>query len=167
MHKSHLAVLGALLVLCATGAQGKQKDLVVTGPPTLSQWTFHVGAMLSRSMASTAYSLEQSADEGIVAVRFRCTEDGRPGEVAVARSSGSPRIDEAAVRAVRWIKTLHPLPEGLHPSQRYEAVMLYALTQASHDRQIAAIRSEAARRNAWIDNTTGRLALGVHLVPSS
>jgi protein TonB len=43
----------------------------------------------------------QAGIEGMVAVRIEIKENGQPGEVAVARSSGRASFDAAAVQAIR------------------------------------------------------------------
>jgi protein TonB len=43
----------------------------------------------------------QSGQEGVALLRIRIQADGRPGDIAVARSTGYPVLGEAAVSAVR------------------------------------------------------------------
>jgi hypothetical protein len=44
----------------------------------------------------------------------------------VLQSSGSPALDRAGVRAVRSIRTLHPLPTGIAEDSPFEAWLLFA-----------------------------------------
>jgi protein TonB len=60
------------------------------------------GISILREFAPTYPPAEIRADhEGVVRLRILVDEKGRPSDVQVAKSSGYPRLDDAAVRAVR------------------------------------------------------------------
>lgn len=60
-------------------------------------------------------------EQGLVVVRVLIDEHGRPVEAAVSLSSGFPRLDDAAVRAVRAAR-FRPYVEGDRPRRAYALV---------------------------------------------
>lgn len=60
-------------------------------------------------------------EQGLVVVRVHIDETGRPVEVAVSISSGFPRLDEAAVRAVRAAR-FRPRVDGNRARPAYALV---------------------------------------------
>ncbi|MCC2977620.1 energy transducer TonB [Sphingomonas sp. PL-96] len=161
------AALAATVVTPAPGLARQQEQgiVIVAEPVTLSTWSQRTTKLLERHMVYPHYMLGALPREGVVRVSFLCSETGKPKSVAIADSSGFSELDAAALRAVRMIPTLHPLPQGLKHDQRYQAVLLFATSQASHDRQLVGIPEDAARRNAWFGDGGTPIALGVSLMP--
>lgn len=60
-------------------------------------------------------------EQGLVVVRVLIDEHGRPVEAAVSVSSGFPRLDDAAVRAVRAAR-FRPYVDGDRPRPAYALV---------------------------------------------
>lgn len=60
-------------------------------------------------------------EQGVVTLRVLIDEEGRPVEVTVSSSSGYPRLDEAALRAVRAARFL-PLIVGHRPRPAFALV---------------------------------------------
>ncbi len=52
-------------------------------------------------------------EEGTVVVSFRLNADGEISQLSVAKGSGSERLDEAALEAVRQAAPFPPFPEGV------------------------------------------------------
>jgi TonB family protein len=156
--------LASLAIAPAHAHQTKKQTIVVTGTPiTLDRWVKRTSGQLEQNLHYPAYLMGREPNQGIVRVRFLCSEDGRPSGVAVAQSSGFHELDDAAMRAVRGIRSLHPLPEGLTHDQRYQAVVLFATNQASYDRQVAALRNEARRQLVSTGSASPDIAITVAL----
>ncbi|UVO50126.1 TonB family protein [Sphingomonas sp. SUN019] len=160
-------------MLAATPTQAKPQDksqqnksIVIVGERmTFPQWSKRMTNVLESRMNYPSYLTRATPREGVVRVSFLCGDNGKPTAVTLRDSSGFREIDNAALRAVKQIPTLHPLAEGLDHGQRYQAVLLFAKDQSSYDRQVAAIRDDADRRNAWFGNRSAQVAMGVSLMP--
>lgn len=162
----YLAISCGLLAAVPAQAKHQGKSIVVVGERlSLADWSKKMTGSLERHMIYPEYLTRIEPNEGVVRVSFLCSEEGKPTAVTLLDSSGHHEIDEAALRAVRHIPTLHPLADGLTHAQRYQAVLLFAKSQESHDRQIAAIREDAARRNAWFGTGGAQVAMGISLLP--
>lgn len=163
----YLAISSGLLIAAPAQARHQSKSIVVVGERvSLTDWSKHMTKALERQMVYPSYLTLAEPHEGVVRVSFLCSESGRPTAVTLQDSSGHRDIDQAAMRAVQRIPTLHPLAEGLTHAQRYQAVLLFAKDQASYDRQIAAIEEDVARRNAWFGQGGAQVAMGVSLMPA-
>jgi protein TonB len=157
-----LAAAGALTILAPAQAaqqQTKSPVVVTASAMTVNEWSARASKSLEGRLRYPAYLLNREPNEGVVRVRFRCSESGAPAAVTLARSSGHGELDRAALRAVRGIPTLHPLPAGITHDQQFQAVVLFATDRDHFDRQTKAINDEAARQN-------GRIAQGSQLAVS-
>lgn len=139
-----VALIAASVAFLPAQAHQTKKAIVVTGESiTLNNWVHRTSGQLERNLQYPNYLMGREANEGVVKVRFACSDDGTPAAVTLAQSSGHHDLDNAAMRAVRGIRSLHPLPNGLAHDQQYQAIVLFAASQPSYDRQIAALRDEA------------------------
>ncbi|WP_165799645.1 energy transducer TonB family protein [Sphingomonas oleivorans] len=111
--------------------------------PDLANWIERVEEDLDRHLSYPRPLGGAPYSEGIVHVSFLGGPDGRPSEVAIRKSSGARDLDAAAMRAVRKITTLHPLPAGVSADQKYEAAILFA---TQDDRETARKLAELRRR---------------------
>jgi len=146
MNVRHLVALVAASAafVPAQAHQAKKAPIIVTGTAiTLDNWIHRTSGQLEQNLQYPNYLMGREPSEGVVRVRFACSDDGTPAAVTLAQSSGHAELDSAAMRAVRDIRSLHPLPDGLAHDQQYQAVVLFAASQPSYDRQIAALRDEA------------------------
>ena len=146
-----LAAAGAASLLAPAHAaqqQSKNQIVVTATPLTVDQWAARTSRSLQGRLHYPVYLMGREPNEGTVRVRFRCSEDGAPSAVTLAGTSGHRELDNEALRAVGKIRTLHPLPDGITHDQQFQAVVLFAANRESYDRQAAAIRDEAMRRNA-------------------
>ena len=122
---------------------------------TLVAWAQRVGRALDGQMRPPRAPLGLERPSGIVKIKFNCTESGKPGDVSVYKSSGNRWVDQAALRAVQRVATLHPLPDGMSHKQRYVATMLFANGYEDQDRMMADLRAEQAKSNAWFKGPAG------------
>jgi TonB family protein len=152
-----IAVLG---LLPSSAVAADQRAIVVTAPVSLAQWSTSVERSLDRTLTYPA-PLRGPDPEGVVKVKFLCSESGTPTGITLAKSSGSRALDAAALRAVRRIKTLHPLPDGLSHSQIFQANILYASSERSHDRWMSALEEEAKRQNARVADRPREVAQNI------
>ncbi|MBR0553817.1 energy transducer TonB family protein [Stakelama marina] len=167
------AIASGLLLAVPGHAQNTQNpEFDVTAPTlTIERWSKGITRKLNRNLDypvrfHQAGGFHQPS-EGVVRVNFRCTETGAPTAITLAKSSGHRELDRAAMAAVQRIKTLHPLPAGIGAGQRYQALLLFALDQQSHDRQLAKLQQEADRRNAALGQPAERVAMGISIVPDA
>ena len=162
--KMVLCAACAGVVLAAIPAAGATQGEVVVRPDAVSMknWSGRVSRDLERNLAYPRMGPAGFDPEGVVRVDFRCSEDGRPTDATVARRSGQRRLDLAALRAVARIRTMHPLPAGIGPDQRYAAVVVFARTEESRDRELAAFGEETRLAQA---GPGGRAVASVGLAP--
>lgn len=133
--------------------------------PSLAAWSQRVMANLNQGMRVRDDLGAQGPREGIVAVKFNCSETGAPAGVELLDSSGNREYDRAAVRAVRRIASLHPLPTGLGHDQKYIVRVLFANSEYSAKQKIARMRREAESNNAWYMKT-GTSTAALELAPT-
>lgn len=163
MNKFTVSVISAsMFALLPAGALARGGPaIVVTAPEvSVSSWSARITRALDRNLTYPTPMRGEPA-EGVVAVKFLCSDNGTPSGVAIARSSGSRELDAAALQAVTHIATLHPLPDGITHDQPFEANILYATSQKKHDRQMAALLAEARDRNALVGNPDQKVALNI------
>lgn len=146
-----LAAAGAAVaftVPLAAPASAQHVDHTTPGKlVTLAEWTKRMNRLLVEEMRYPAPMLGQEPGRGVVRVKFNCSDSGRPDKVALLHSSGQPALDREALRAVKRLASLHPLPTGFTPDQKFEAVLVFALDPA--DANVRTTAQEQARRNAW------------------
>lgn len=160
-----LAIGCGLTAAVPAQAKPQEKPIVITGERlSFPQWSKRMTKVIESRMTYPTYLSRATPREGLVRVSFLCSEEGKPTAITLRDSSGFDDIDNAALRAVRRIPTMHPLAEGLDHGQRYQAVLLFAKDQSSYDRQLAALRDDAERRNAWFGNRGAQVAMGVSLM---
>lgn len=164
MQTMKLVLIASALALVPTHAMaGPDTNIHVTAKPvTLAKWTHRTSRMLTRNLRYPQHL--RGPQEGIVSVKFLSSDTGAPSNVALFTSSGSDRLDAAALKAVTNIPTLHPLPKGMARSQKFIATILFAQDQASYDRQIRDLRQSADRKNKSFKDRHPALALGIGLL---
>jgi TonB family protein len=131
---------------------------------SLAVWSADVSRSLRHNMVYPRTFARSAPDEGAVRVTFRCTEDGRPGDLALAQSSRSRALDRAALAAIGRIDTLSPLPDGVTPNQPMEAWLIFATDEASGDRMKDGLEKQRARRAEVAANRSDAL-LAASLAP--
>jgi TonB family protein len=127
---------------------------------TVGQWSQRIGHNLSNELVYPERAGRDDNAEGLAKVSFHCTDDGKAGDVAILSSSGSHDLDRAAMRAVKRISTLHPLPDGIGGDRPFQAWIAFAQGEDSMKRMVGAAHHDADQMNARIeqDRTAHRLA---------
>lgn len=119
---------------------------------TLAEWTERLDGLLEQELVYPTPNYDREPDRGIVRVKFNCSESGRPDKVTILKSSGHASLDRAAIRAVSRLASLHPLPTGFKPDQKYEAILVFA--SSSTDPALRTSMQEQVRRNGWYVDPT-------------
>jgi TonB family protein len=128
-------------------ADDNRAIVVVAAPITFARWSGNVTRRIENNLTyPTVFG--KLDPTGIVSVAFSCSEEGLPTTVSLYRTSGNRGLDRAAMRAVRQIKTLHPMPKAFRSNQKFVANILFATSQDNFDKQVRLLRSDASRRNA-------------------
>jgi len=128
---------------------------------TLAQWSSRVTRALEHGLSYPPGLLGKASNEGVVTVKFNCSDSGSPAAVALEKSSGSRDLDTAALRAVSHIATLHPLPDGVVHGQKFQALVLFATSEDSKDAIMKKISKEVALRNAWFGKDARFASVGI------
>lgn len=160
------AVVGLALCVAPSGgrAETETDTLSVIAPPSVQNWSENVFQQFERKVRYPAPMGTMPASEGIVAVKFNCSEDGVPSQVQLYKTSGHGDLDRATVRAVERIATLHPLPRGVGHDQQYIVRVLFANSEGYAQRNMTRLREDAARSNAWVGRSGATTAM-LELVP--
>ena len=157
--------LSALLLVPLTSVEARQPapDIVVTAPvdAEVRAWSTRVGAQIGEEMRYPRLIGAMQNPDGLVEVKFECSEDGSPRNVTLLRTSGSRRLDAAGVAAVERVRSLHPLPRGIDHSQAYKAQLLFVTDGGigRWDRKVEALRAKADRSNAALLKGRSSLAM--------
>jgi TonB family protein len=117
-------------------------------PLTVDQWSVRIGRDLDGHLDYPKPMGTGDYLQGVSKITFQCTDDGIPGNVTLAQSSGSHLLDHAAMEAVNRLSTLHPLPEGVQSGQHVAAWIVLAQDEASRDRMMKSLRRDAQVANA-------------------
>lgn len=135
------------------------------GVHSLTTWSARVMDDVTRGMRVRDDLGALGPSEGIVAVKFNCSESGAPAGVELMKSSGNREYDIATLRAVRRIASLHPLPTGLSHDQKYIIRVLFASSEYRAGQKIAQMRRDAEHANAWYLKT-GTTTAALELAPT-
>jgi TonB family protein len=118
----------------------------------LAQWSARVEQNLQYHMRPRPYPRMVDREEGLVEVSFTFSGAGKPDRVTIVRSSGSARLDRAAITSIGRLTALLPMAEGMMPNQQVRAQMLYLNANKTRsdrhlERREAALRQAAGERN--------------------
>lgn len=161
----NLATFTTVLLISASVEAHDSDITVVAKPLTLASWSKGVTNMLEDRLIYPESSDGAEPPSGIVSIRFQCGENGAPTAITISRKSGARSLDYAAMRAVKGIKTLHPMPLNFKRDQQYEANILFATSLSDYATQLAQLRKEATSRNAWFSDGNRTIALNVGFQP--
>ena len=106
--------IGTMLMLGTTDAPARAQE---KSAPTLAAWSDRVFDDLAKVTKYPAPIGNLPTPEGVVAVKFNCSDSGAPENVTLVEKSGNRDLDNATLRAVRRIASLHPLRAGLDHRQ--------------------------------------------------
>ncbi|WP_324828617.1 TonB family protein [Qipengyuania zhejiangensis] len=104
---------------------------------------------------------------GIVKIRFRSSEDGRPVDISTYQSSGRNQLDAAARRAVRGLTSLAPLPRGANGANVIQANIIVAQSERQMENYTRRLAREEAARIASSPEERAVLALTLGADPVS
>ena len=164
--------VATLLIVPITALSAKEptQEITVVGQNDLQSWTTRIGHAIDQQMEFPRTIGRVDFDEGIVDVSFKCSEDGKPSNVALLNSSGSRRLDRAGMSAVQNVSSLHPLPPGISHDQVYRAKLLFAVDDGNGRamRRAEALRDKADNGNMALAQRQGGTAVAavVTLMPS-
>lgn len=156
MKRSVMLAVGAAVVLSCPAFAQDHDFLVVKAPPTVEQWAANISRSLESSM-DYPVTVGRAVPFGAVRVSFACNENGVPKDVTLVEGSRFRSIDAAALRAIRKLKTLHPLPAAIASSQFYQADLFFARDEHELHRMQKAWR--ASRHLAAKSANTVRFAV--------
>ncbi|WP_019833873.1 TonB family protein [Sphingomonas sp. PR090111-T3T-6A] len=144
----------------AHGAQTHDNNAAITVQAqheTVGEWSQRVGRSLDDELVYPHRAGPDDYAQGLAKVSFRCSDDGRPGSVAMLSSSGSRDLDRAAMQAVKRIPTLHPLPDGISHDRAFQAWIAFALDEGALKRMANTAHRDADQMNARVErDRTGR-----------
>ncbi|MDE2562031.1 MAG: TonB family protein [Sphingomonadales bacterium] len=129
----------------SVAAQGAQPIRIEANRETVQDWSRNVSSALDRNLVYPRAIIGQAFEEGCASISFRVGEDGRPVGIVLMRSSGSARLDRAALRAVGSIKEIAPLPRGVSYASRIRANVLFAIDESSLVQMTRQVDREMAR----------------------
>lgn len=145
-----LAPLLATPVWAHSGQTSQNPAITVeAGHETVGQWSQRVGRSLDGQLAYP--QLFGRTEQGLAKVQFQCSEDGRPGNITMLSSSGSNILDHAAMTAVKGIRTLHPLPDGISPNRSFQAWVAFAQDSDSLKQMMSQSHRQADQMNARVE----------------
>lgn len=163
------ACLGAPVALHAQEHHHPVPEQLIYAPSpgdvTLREWSGRVTREIEGQLQYPENLGYPIAETGIVEVKFQCSDSGASDQVSVSKTSGSPMLDRAAVRAVKRLKKLHPVATGIPPNQGYIAMVLFANSAQERAMKLAQINAEVKKRNAWFGGGTRTASSGIVLVP--
>lgn len=159
-----LALLAAIAVIPFAYAPASAKSagpVVVEAPLTpLAIWSRSMTKSIDDKLAFP-YQASARTLNGLVSVTFHCSDDGTPVGLKVLQRSGETSLDQAAMRAISRVKTMHPLPAGLRSDQKFQANIIFADSRTEYDRQLKVLARETAKRPALLMDTENTFVLGV------
>ena len=161
------ACVGAPVALHAQNHPAPEQTIYAPSlrPISLVQWSGRVSNEIESVLQYPSFPSNQVPADGVVQVKFRCGGSGAPDQVSVFKTSGSRSLDRAAVHAVKRLKQLQPVATGMPSDQNYIAMVLFATSPEEHARQLAMIKKDAARRNAWFKGGSRSADVGIMLAP--
>ena len=144
MRKTICIALVCALSIPATPALSKNEPIVVSAES--------VGVSVSRDLNrqleyAARFGLYHHGD-GYVMLRFHRGDDGKPENITFYRRSGSSGVDRLARAAVRRLGSRGGLPETGIANQPFQANIVLATSQLSHDRLAAELERAELNRLA-------------------
>jgi protein TonB len=158
------AFAGAAIML-PLGPVTAHPDEASMGTVAFVPWAQRISGTIGDQLYYPRPMFGREFSNGIVQVKFGCSESGAPSDVSIYRSSKDRRLDSEALKAVRKIASLHPLPRGFSSHQHYVAVIIFADGDASMKRQMKAVRKDAEQRNAWMTRSGSSTAIAMSMYP--
>jgi TonB family protein len=96
-----------------TGTPSQSQGTALTpATPNLQDWTRHIVALFASNRQYPTDS-HRAREEGVAMVTFQVAADGHVSAIRLSRTSGYPRLDQAAVDLVRRSSPLPPPPASV------------------------------------------------------
>ena|SRR5690606_8582551 len=142
-----LAIAAAMVVSTTSAAQQLHEGHHAA--PTVIEWSKATSEKLQRNLRAllTVPRSRETLPQGLVVVRFNCSDNGAPSAMTFSRRSNSSSLNRLAMRTVVRLKNMHPLPEGIKEGQVYEAVISLASDEEQADRQMLDYQRTLASRS--------------------
>lgn len=152
-------IMAAMMLAWPASSMAGDDEIVVAAQPGMSAWVDKVSDDLSATFERSRLPSMNAIVSDYAQVQFTCDENGQPTQIALVRKSRSGWIDRAALRSVRSLKTMHPLPMNVREGQLYQADFIFAENERAYDRLTDAVNESHERRLASGDRTVIALAV--------
>lgn len=149
-----ILVAGSLGSAIAGGAASAQQRHAPD--TTLASFSDRVSADVGRSLAQGTTLESAPARSGTATIAFKANPDGTSRLVTLARSSGNSGLDRRAMRAVRRLSSLSPMPPTLNPDQRFSMTVLFAGNTGFYSLERKRQLANARLNNRWFTTTEGK-----------
>lgn len=123
---------------------------------TLASFSDRVSADAGRSLAHSATLSYAPERGGTATIAFKANSNGTSRLVTLTRSSGNAALDRRAMRAVRRLSSLSPMPRTLNPDQQFSMTVLFAENTGSYPFERKRQLASANLKNRWFTDTEGR-----------
>lgn len=151
--KTTACIMAGAMMVWTPSAMAQDEEIVVAAQPGMSAWISQVSEDLSATFERTRLPSPRAIPSDYAQVQFTCDEDGKPTDIALVRKSRSGWIDRAALRSVRNLKTMHPLPMNVREGQLYQADFIFAETDRAYERIAEKVHDSHLQRLAGEDRT--------------
>lgn len=142
---STFALATAMTGLLLSAPLASQDITVMPDRTTTEQFVAEVSHDLDRALGQVRIPSWQLRG-GITQVRFQVDDEGKSENVTLYRRSGDPVADRVALKAVKRLNSMGPLPRGLTEDQVIQANIIMATGEPQMERlQKRLAREEAAR----------------------
>ncbi|MCW1384059.1 energy transducer TonB [Novosphingobium sp. KCTC 2891] len=155
-----IALAAGLMVTGQTSAKDVENHIVVSSRPPVNVWVHRLNGELSDNLRFPVSLGSDRRSTGFVSVRFECGQDGKPTNLTLVHPADR-RLDAQAMRAVRALRTLHPLPDGVEPGRQMQANLIFADSRDDLQRQTRLLQRAEAQRLAASPEERNVLALNL------
>lgn len=153
------------IAIALAAAAASQPTASTPAPADIPSWVAETNRLLERHLVHPLFG-----DTGVATVTFRRGPDGRPTDITA--KSGRPSVSRAAIRTVRAVGVLPPMPAAMPEGQR--VTFQFLVGQVGHEDEYDTARrtllASADRANvelaAKLDGSTrlaGEPAAGVQV----
>ena len=114
--KNATCALSALAITAATmlATTDANAEAPNAAPATVNEWVNHAEAQLDKTIHYPAFAL-RDGKQGLARISATVSPDGSLKDISIARSTGDVGLDRAALKAVRKLGNLPPLPQAQTP----------------------------------------------------
>lgn len=141
-----ISLPAALAFAAVSPALADEAPIYVVSQKAFEQWQDDVSSDLSRNLRNASYRQDGRIESGIVQIRFRLDEDGKPTDLSTYSNSTSTTARSIAYRAVRKLHNLDQAPVSGVRDAEFLANVIFARDELEHARLAAKLeQSEQAR----------------------